>query len=157
MAAARRRGSPPANAERSEVRALPLARRTPESGEAPQVLGHWYRLLEDLWVSPRAFYAAVEEAVARRRVPGVTWSRALWHEGGFFSPQREYLRLRRGEVGLDIFGAPHRPRVFVSLGVGGRRPGILAVLLEVPRLGAPAPLLLPPHTHHPLHHAPPFP
>src|SRR2546426_6740698 len=106
MAADQRRRSRPANAERSEVRPLPLARRTPESGEAPHVLGHWYRLFEDLWVSPRAFYAAVEEAVARRRMPGVQWNRALWHEGGFLSPQREYLRLRRGGVGLGLCRPP---------------------------------------------------
>src|SRR5207245_9851667 len=105
MAAARRRGSRPANAERSEVRALPLARRTPESGQAPHVLGHWYRLFEDLWVSPRGFYAAVEEAVARRRMPGVTWNRALWHAGGFFSRQRAYPRLRRGEAVLELWRA----------------------------------------------------
>ena len=148
MAAARRRGSPPANAERSEVRALPLARRTPESGQVPHVLGHWYRLFEDLWVSPHDFYAAVEAAVARRRMPGVTWSRALWHEGGFFSPQREYLRLRRGELVLDICGAPYGSAFFVSWWMGERRTGLWPFLLEIPGVGALAHILFRPHTHY---------
>jgi hypothetical protein len=148
MAAPRRTASRPSRQERPEVRPLPLTRRTPEAQQAPHVLGHSYRLLEDLRTSPRSFYAAVEEAVARRRLPGVASSRVFWREGGPFTPQREYLRLRRGELVLDICAAPYGAGFFVSWWLGERRTGMWPFLAEIPGVGALTRLLFRPHTHY---------
>lgn len=92
---------------------------------AGPVLAHWYRLIEGLTESPRAFYAAVEEAIGRRQVPDAHASRVEWAEAGAFSARREYLRLVRARHGLDICGAPFGTGFFVSWWLTEVRPSPL--------------------------------
>jgi hypothetical protein len=71
-----------------------------------QVLSNWHTLFEDFSTSTQDFYAAVEEAVARRNLPEIEISRVLWGEGGVGSPKREYLRISRRRIAFDICSAP---------------------------------------------------
>lgn len=99
------------------------------------VLSHWYYLLEGLQASPLDFYAAVEQAVARRQVPGVSLSRVDYREGGIFSAHREYLRVQRKKLVFDICGAPFGPSFFVSWWLGELRSRFVTLLLMIPILG----------------------
>lgn len=46
----------------------------PQSG-VPDVVAHWYKLFEGFETSPGEFYAAVGEALDRRKLPGLKRSR----------------------------------------------------------------------------------
>lgn len=92
-----------------------------------RVISHWYRYVEGFSTSGLEFYAAVEEAVARRGLPGVGLSRARFMEGGIFSARREYLRVQRENAVFDICAAPYgRGGYFFSWRLGELRCGLLA-------------------------------
>jgi hypothetical protein len=78
------------------------------------ILSHWCTLIDGLQASPLEFYKCVDEAVERRKVPGLARRRVLWPEGGLLSAKREYLRLTRGKLLFDICAAPFGTGFFVS-------------------------------------------
>lgn len=78
------------------------------------VISHWSTLIEDFQVSPLAFYTAVEEALARRRIPETKNSRVDFKETGLLSAKREYLRVTREKLIFDICAAPFGTGFFVS-------------------------------------------
>ena len=80
----------------------------------PGVISNWHTLFEDFSTSTRDFYASVEEAIARRNLPEIEISRVLFSEGGFGSPNREYLRISRRRVAFDICSAPYGNGHFFS-------------------------------------------
>lgn len=89
----------------------------------PVVLSHWYKLLEGLHASPLDFYVSIEHAVERRQVPEAARSRVDYLEGGIASARREYLRVQRHRLVLDICGAPFGNGFFVSWWLGEVRAG----------------------------------
>jgi len=97
----------------------------------PVVLSHWSKLVEGLQASPMEFYAAVEESVRRREMPESACSRVDYFEGGAMSAKREYLRVRRKRLVLDICGAPFGKGFFFSWWLGELRsgPGMLVGIL----------------------------
>jgi len=78
------------------------------------VLSHWYELFENFSASTQDFYAAVEEAIRQRKIPDVEISRVLYNEGGLWTPKREYLRVKRGQIVCDICSAPYGTSHFFS-------------------------------------------
>jgi hypothetical protein len=78
------------------------------------VLSHWYELFENFSTSTQDFYAAVEEAIRRRKVPDIAISRVLFNEGGAWTAKREYLRIKRGRIVVDICSAPYGTSHFFS-------------------------------------------
>ena len=95
------------------------------------VISHWSKLIENLQASPQEFYASVEKAIEKREIPGAKISRGHWAEGGPLSPQREYLRVVRGEHTIDICGAPFGTGFFVSSWLSAPLPGVVAGVLGV--------------------------
>jgi hypothetical protein len=79
-----------------------------------EVISHWHLLIDDFNTSALEFYAAVEAALAVRKVPDITISRVDWKEGGAFSAKREYLRVARGRLTFDICAAPYGAGFFFS-------------------------------------------
>ena len=79
-----------------------------------QVLRHWSHLIDGLEHSSQEFYASVEAALGDRELPNATSSLIEIPEGGFFSADRLYLRIRRGEQLVDICAAPFGRGFFVS-------------------------------------------
>jgi hypothetical protein len=104
--------------------------------------------VEELRASPLAFYEAVEEALQGKQLPGVRIERVAWQEGGVFSPRREYLRVRRRELVIDICGAPYGSGFFVSWWLGERPRGLWRLLAHVPALELLARLWFRPQTHY---------
>jgi len=80
----------------------------------PEVISHWYKLLENFQASPLEFYASVETALQPRKIPDASVSRVDWKEGGLVSARREYLRVQRGRLAFDICGAPFGTGFFFS-------------------------------------------
>lgn len=54
------------------------------------------------------------EAVHKRQIPGVAFSRVWWKESAFVGAEREYLRVQRGRFVYDICAAPYGSGSFVS-------------------------------------------
>lgn len=79
-----------------------------------EVLSHWHTLFEDFSTSTQDFYAAVEQAVGRRNLPGISVSRVRFKEGGVGTPDREYLRIKRNRIAFDICSAPYGNGHFFS-------------------------------------------
>lgn len=94
-------------------------------GGVEQHIGYWQQLLEELQASPQGFYAAVDAAIQRRAIPDCRLSRVDWHEGGLVSAKREYLRAERGDILIDICGAPFGNAFFVSSWLCAPPPSIL--------------------------------
>lgn len=84
-------------------------------------ISHWSTLIEELQASPLECYAAIEEAIQRREIPGVRISR-VWFKEGFFSAKRLYLRVSRNRLGFDICAAPFGTGFFFSWRFGKLRP-----------------------------------
>lgn len=95
---------------------------------------YWSTLVEGFQASPQECYAAIEEAIQRREIPGVRTSRVVFKEGGFLSAKRIYLRVSRKRLGFDICAAPFGTGFFFSWRLGKLPPsnvfGCLALLLS---------------------------
>lgn len=78
------------------------------------VVSHWYQLIENFETSSLAFYAAVEEGIKTRGVPGYISSRTEFREAGLMTARREYLRIVRGKHTFDICAAPFGSGFFFS-------------------------------------------
>jgi hypothetical protein len=68
----------------------------------------------DLKFSSEEFYKSCQEAIAKREIPGISFSRVNLSEGGMTSANREYLHIVRGEHIYDICAAPFGTGFFVS-------------------------------------------
>jgi hypothetical protein len=88
-------------------RAMPQT--TPEA-----VISHWSCLVENLAVSPLAFYEHVEGALKRREIPATQNSRTEYKEAGLFSASRQYLHVRRESLVFDICASPFGTGFFFS-------------------------------------------
>lgn len=78
------------------------------------ILSHWYHLIEDFHYSSLEFYRLVQQALERRYPPDSFVVRIVAPEGSLFSAKREYLRVTRNELIMDICGAPFGSGFFVS-------------------------------------------
>ena len=102
-----------------------------------KVISRWSTLIDDFSTSGQEFYRAVEAAVHERKIPGFTYSRIDFKEGGFASSKRTYLRIESNSVAFDICAAPYGDSYFFSWWLsrlGPRHPflyflGVLIVVL----------------------------
>jgi hypothetical protein len=78
------------------------------------VLSHWSCLVENMGVSPLAFYEQVEGALQRREIPATENTRVEYKEAGLFSAGRQYLHVRREALVFDICAAPFGTGFFFS-------------------------------------------
>jgi hypothetical protein len=82
--------------------------------EQTQLLSHWAQHFDGLDQSTQQFYSQIQQAVQRRKMPDVKFSKVDMKEGGVFSSSREYFRVQRGDLRYDICGAPFGSGFFVS-------------------------------------------
>lgn len=99
------------------------------------IISHWSTMIEGLSASPQEFFKAVEEAVNRKEMEKVKFSRYTWSEGGIMSAKREYLRVKRRDHAYDICGAPFGNGFFVSTWLGDFESGIWGWLFSLPIIG----------------------
>lgn len=74
----------------------------------------WQQGFDNLKFSSDEFYNSCEEAIKRREIPDISFSRVNYSEGGMMSANREYLHIVRGEYIFDICAAPFGSGFFVS-------------------------------------------
>lgn len=98
-------------------------------------IGHWDRLIENLQLSPKELYEAVDRAIQKRQLPDARLTRVDWKEGGLFSAKREYLRATRKGLVLDFCGAPYGTGFFVSWWLAETPSLLLQLCLAIPFVG----------------------
>lgn len=81
----------------------------------PDVLSHWFALVDNFQYSSQSFYASVEEELRNRDAPGLVISKVEHREGGALSHKRIYLRLSRERFAFDLCAAPFGRTFFFSL------------------------------------------
>ncbi len=86
-----------------------------------EVVAHWHKLIENFQTTSLGFYASVEDALERRKIPGLQTSRVDWNEGGVLSPRREYLRVTGERHSFDMCAAPFGTGFFFSSWVTQRK------------------------------------
>ena len=101
----------------------------------PQMISHWHHLTENLQESSKDFYTSIEGAVASRNLKEIKLSRVNFHEGGFLSAEREYLRVIRREQIFDICAAPYGNGFFISWWFGEELDWRLRIISAIPFLG----------------------
>ena len=79
-----------------------------------QILSQWNNYFPFSSMSSEEFYKLVEGIVGEHEYPGLTVSRKNHKEGGFFSSERQYLRVQRGDLVFDICAAPFGKDFYVS-------------------------------------------
>lgn len=79
-----------------------------------EVLDHWIYFADGLTLPPQEFYAAVEKAMADRKIPTMEVSRVEYAEGGLLSEKRLYLRMLRERLAFDTCAAPFGNTFFFS-------------------------------------------
>lgn len=99
------------------------------------VISHWNTMIQGVQHTPSSFYKAVEEAVKTKEIENLKYFQVYWKEGSFFSPKREYLRIRRKQHAFDICGAPFGNGFFVSWWLGEIPPCFLWPLMLTPGIG----------------------
>lgn len=78
------------------------------------VMEHWYALVPGFNTSTKEFYAAIEQELKGRQVPGLEIAAVEFAEGGALSSKREYLRMTRERLVFDICAAPFGTAFFFS-------------------------------------------
>jgi hypothetical protein len=85
------------------------------AGSTPfKVISHTTNFIDRVQVRPLEFYSVLEQKIAAIRIPNIRCSRMCMREGGPFSPQREYLHVKRKDLEFSICGAPFGTGFFVS-------------------------------------------
>ncbi len=82
------------------------------------IVSHWFKLINDLKASPLEFYRRLQQVLGERQVPKLDNARIEWHEGGPFSPKRQYLRFLRERTVFDVCASPFGTGFFVSWRLG---------------------------------------
>lgn len=85
-----------------------------KSKPTAEFLDHWYALVPSFTTSSKEFYAAVENELQERQVPGLEIHHVDFAEGGVLSQKREYLRMTRERLVFDICAAPFGTSYFFS-------------------------------------------
>ena len=100
-----------------------------------EVISHWHHLFDTPPFSSQDFYQAVQAAVETKEVKGVTFLRVVYSEGGIFTPNREYLRVKYYDYAFDICAAPFGNGYFVSWWLGELETPFFALLMNIPLIG----------------------
>jgi hypothetical protein len=78
------------------------------------ILSAWHHTFESFEHSPEEIYVSVQQAIASKEVPGVSFRRITRFQEGILSNQREYLRIEYGSYMIDVCAAPFAKSFFVS-------------------------------------------
>jgi hypothetical protein len=79
-----------------------------------EVLNHWIAFADNFSYPPQEFYAAIEEELEFRHVPGLKKAMIEYAEGGLLSGNRTYLRMMRERLAFDMCASPFGTGYFFS-------------------------------------------
>jgi hypothetical protein len=79
-----------------------------------EILDHWIAFHDRLNLSPKEFYATIEQELQARKVPGMEISSEQFAEGGLLSDRRIYFKLFRERLAIYTCAAPFGTGYFFS-------------------------------------------
>jgi hypothetical protein len=101
----------------------------------PEVISHWYQLIDGLQYSTKDFYEELGKEVESWKIPKGTTLKVEHSEGSaLFSPKRLYFRVQRDDLIFDVCGAEFGRGFFVSWWLV-MPPGCLMSLATLPGIG----------------------
>jgi len=100
----------------------------------PTILDHAHCRFDDVQLSSKAFYEALETALTDHQFPRVSWERIFHWEGGIFSGRREYLKVVKDKHEFIVCAAPFGKSYFISWWLK-QQSGISVLLKLVPFIG----------------------
>lgn len=103
---------------------------------AEVIISHWSYFFEGMQPSSQEFYASLEKVIELQELPKTKTSRIFYREGGVFSADREYLRIKRHEHTFDVCAAPFAKGFFVSWWLGESLGIFWQLMLMIPYFGA---------------------
>lgn len=85
-------------------------------GQIPvsDVISHWSHFFQSFALSSDAFYADLEKTLKSHEMPNSAILRTRHKEGGMLSANREYLRIKHGDLVFDVCAAPFGKDFFIS-------------------------------------------
>jgi hypothetical protein len=78
------------------------------------VISHWSHNFQSFTLSADQFYAAAQHILAAHQMPDTKIVRVVHKEGGMFSSNREYLRVKHANLVFDVCAAPFGKDFFIS-------------------------------------------
>ena len=78
------------------------------------VISHWSHFFTFFTLSSNTFYEKLEEVLKDHEMPNSKIERTTHKEAGFLSANREYLRIKHGDIIFDICAAPFGKDFFIS-------------------------------------------
>jgi len=78
------------------------------------VISHWSHFFTFFNLSSNTFYEQLEEVLKDHEMPNSKIERTTHKEAGFLSANREYLRIKHGDIVFDICAAPFGKDFFIS-------------------------------------------
>jgi len=79
-----------------------------------EVLSHWSHFFQSFALSSNEFYNEAEKIIQAHKMPNTEVKRVQLKEGGMFSSNREYLRIKHGNLVFDVCAAPFGTDFFIS-------------------------------------------
>ncbi len=105
------------------------------AGEDAQILARWNARLMGTTCTPMTFFELVTAAIENRGLSNITVACTLRREGGIFSANRIYLRVRYEDLFFDVSAFVAGSSLIVGYWLHRDHPGIQDLLSEVPILG----------------------
>lgn len=78
------------------------------------VISHWSHFFQSFTLSSDDFYKTAEQIIKAHQMPNTEVKRVQHKEGGMFSSNREYLRIKHGNLVFDVCAAPFGTDFFIS-------------------------------------------
>lgn len=78
------------------------------------ILAHWYTRFDTFAYSTQEFYDLLYQALVKREMPAVAFTRTQYPEGNMLSARRDYFEVKRGEHVFVLCAAPFGIDFFVS-------------------------------------------
>ena len=78
------------------------------------VISHWSHFFNFFSLSANAFYEELENVLKNHEMPNSKIERTKHKEAGFLSANREYLRIKHGDIVFDVCAAPFGKDFFIS-------------------------------------------
>lgn len=78
------------------------------------VISHWSHFFTFFTLSSNTFYEKLEEVLKDHEMPNSRIERTKHKEAGFLSANREYLRIKHGDIVFDVCAAPFGKDFFIS-------------------------------------------
>lgn len=100
-----------------------------------QLLARWTWTIQTDACSPLEFYDMVEQAVSDRELPKIRFSYVIRREGGWFTPNRIYLRIRYRNLFFDVCAFVAGKNLAVSWWLHEDSPDLIDLFAEIPVIG----------------------